>query len=46
VVEPAEAGRSQEMSKPVAAPIERGVAHPLAALRHYEGRLLRPDRSL
>ena len=42
VVEPSEAILPQEMRKPVAAPLELG----LAACRHHESRLPRPDLGL
>jgi len=43
VVEPAEAARPQEMGEPVAAQLQLGTGHGVAACRHDEGRLVLPN---
>jgi hypothetical protein len=46
VVEPFEAVRPQKMGEPVAAPVELGISDGFAALRHDDGRLVRPHPGL
>ena len=43
MVEPAEAARPQEMGEPVAAQLQLGTGHGVAACRHDEGRLVLPN---
>ena len=42
MIEPAQAVRAQQVGEAVAARLELAIGHRLAALRHDEGRLLRP----